>query len=351
MLFHVGLLMRVNELGILRSVGRVSSVSGGSIVAAVLGLGWKRLAFDVNDRATNLDEIVVQPVWDMAGRSIDKSSVIRGFLTPRRTVSQTVAAAYRKYLFGRETLRALPADDEGPRFVINATNVQTGKLFRFSRPYQGDYTIGIWRSPATPLADAVAASSAFPPVLSPHVVKPSGTFDPSTAGKDHDPAVLRQHWLTDGGVYDNLGLETAWKSAQRLLVSDGGGAFKIEPKPHRNWVQHGLRTTGIIDSQVRALRKRQLVESFERGLREGAYWSIRSDEESFAPTEAMPFTPEGPILPQNVPTGLKALSPETRRDIVNQGYVMSDLALRRWVVPDAARPDHLPMPQNPDHSE
>ena len=30
-------------------------------------------------------------------------------------------------------------------------------------------------------------------------------------------------FLADGGVYDNLGLETAWKRYQTILISDGGG--------------------------------------------------------------------------------------------------------------------------------
>jgi len=38
MLFHVGALMRLNQMGLLRTVVRVSSVSGGSIAAAMLGL-------------------------------------------------------------------------------------------------------------------------------------------------------------------------------------------------------------------------------------------------------------------------------------------------------------------------
>lgn len=29
--------------------------------------------------------------------------------------------------------------------------------------------------------------------------------------------------LSDGGVYDNLGLETAWKRYTNVLVSDAGG--------------------------------------------------------------------------------------------------------------------------------
>ena len=34
--------------------------------------------------------------------------------------------------------------------------------------------------------------------------------------------------LTDGGVYDNLGLETAWKRYETILVSDGGGQMQPE---------------------------------------------------------------------------------------------------------------------------
>src|SRR5260370_41264574 len=46
MLFHLGALWRLNELGYLPQLERVSSVSGGSITAAVLGLNWTRLAVD-----------------------------------------------------------------------------------------------------------------------------------------------------------------------------------------------------------------------------------------------------------------------------------------------------------------
>jgi NTE family protein len=41
MLFHVGALWRLNELGYLAKLDRISSVSGGSITAALLGLRWE----------------------------------------------------------------------------------------------------------------------------------------------------------------------------------------------------------------------------------------------------------------------------------------------------------------------
>jgi NTE family protein len=46
MLFHLGALWRLYELGLLRTIKRISSVSGGSITAGVLGLNWSKLSFD-----------------------------------------------------------------------------------------------------------------------------------------------------------------------------------------------------------------------------------------------------------------------------------------------------------------
>jgi NTE family protein len=46
MLFHLGTLWRLNEVGLMKGLARVSSVSGGSITAAQLGLVWKRLQFN-----------------------------------------------------------------------------------------------------------------------------------------------------------------------------------------------------------------------------------------------------------------------------------------------------------------
>src|SRR5678816_284150 len=66
MLFHVGALWRLNELGYLPQLNRVSSVSGGSITAGVLGRNWGSLQFD-NGVATNFEGLLVQPIRAFAG--------------------------------------------------------------------------------------------------------------------------------------------------------------------------------------------------------------------------------------------------------------------------------------------
>ena len=70
-------------------------------------------------------------------------------------------------------------------------------------------------------------------------------------------------------MYDNLGLETAWKVYDTILVSDGGGKMAPDPEPHTDWVRHALRINDLIDNQVRSLRKRQVIGSFTERRAEG----------------------------------------------------------------------------------
>ena len=217
---------------------------------------------------------MVAPIRDLAGRTIDVKAVLIGAVLPG-TIAGRVAAAYDKHLFHGATLQDLP---ERPRFVINATNVQTGALWRFSRPYMADYRVGRVDAPTLPLATAVGASSAFPPVLSPVGVElPRGAVKALEGADLGVEPYTTQLVLTDGGVYDNLGLETVWKRYQTVLVSDAGGKMQPEPEPEEDWAQHALRVLDLIDNQVRSLRKRQVIDAFKRRERQGAYWGIRTN--------------------------------------------------------------------------
>jgi NTE family protein len=123
---------------------------------------WKSLDFSQGKSRKLAD--FVNDVRSMADTTVDMGAIIGGTILPG-SISDRVAAAYDRLLFRGATLQDLPDDNkgEGPRFVFNATNVQSSALWRFSRPYMGDYRIGLVRSPTLSLAKAVAASSAFPP--------------------------------------------------------------------------------------------------------------------------------------------------------------------------------------------
>jgi NTE family protein len=343
MLFHVGSLWRLNEFGYLKKLARVSSVSGGSITAGVLGFKWTKLTFDAIGIASNFVGEVVAPIRALASKTIDEGSIVGGILTPG-SIADKVADAYRKHLFGNATLQDLPADP--PRFVINATNVQSGALFRFSRPFLADYRVGQLLNPRVELAVAVAASSAFPPVLSPLKLElDRNAWAPPSGEKSEDlhaEPYLTDVVLTDGGVYDNLGLETAWKKYQTILVSNGGGKMQAEPDPKGDWARHALRVNEVIDNQVRSLRVRQVIGAFDAKERMGAYWGIRVDLADYGLSDALPCPVEQTVELAAVKTRLKRLDAVIQERLINWGYAACDAAMRRWVDPVLARPQAFP---------
>lgn len=328
MVFHIGVLWRLYETGLLASVKRISSVSGGSITAGVLALKWRELSFRPNTIQSEFVPKFVAPLRAFAGVTIDAESVLLGALLPG-SISDRIASAYDEHLFHGKTLQDMP--DE-PRFVINATNVQSGVLWRFMKPYMWDYRVGKVSNPRVPLAQAVAASSAFPPVLSPFELRlKDSDFEPNTGMDLQRPPFTTRVILSDGGVYDNLGLETAWKRHETVFVSDAGGKTEAEEAPETDWARHSYRVLNLIDSQVRALRKRQVIDSFESKARKGAYWGIRTDIAKYKLPDALPCPLPRTTQLAELPTRLKRLDDTTQERLINWGYAVCDAALRAHV--------------------
>lgn len=343
MLFHLGALWRLNQFGLLPRLARISSVSGGSITAGVLGANWGTLSLDqATGVAARFDQAVVNPIRRLAEETIDWTSVFRGVFGPG-PVSSSIARAYSKHLFGSKTLQDLP---DKPRFVFNATNVQSGVLWRFSKPYAWDYRVGKIEHPRTELAVAVAASSAFPPFLSPMVLHlKEGDFKPGTGLDLQKPPYTTEVVLTDGGVYDNLGLETAWKKYKTILVSDAGQGFDVEAKPKKSWGRHGYRVVNIIDNQVRSLRKRILIASYQRGDRTGTYWGIGSDMANYQTPGSLPCPVDRTTILANTPTRLAALAALEQKRLINWGYAICDAAVRKHVDASLPLPRDFPYPE------
>lgn len=359
-LFHLGSLWRLNETGHLRQLRRISSVSGGSITSGYLGSQWGRLRWK-DGAAENFEEIIVEPVRQMARTTVDVRAVLGGFFSPFSSAGDKVAKAYDKHLFKGATLQHLPDSENGvdPRFVINATNLQSGALWRFSRRYMGDYKVGLIKAPDVPLATAVAASSAFPPVLSPLKLDLSRfTFAINEEEQFLQGGFRKTAILSDGGVYDNMGMETVWKRCRTVLVSDAGAAFSTKTYVAFDWPQHSIRVLDVIDNQVRSLRKREIMSELTNGTAHtGAYWSIRSVPSNWKPplsatpddvarfTEVMetvkatlPFASTRARQLAATPTRLQAMHDDQQERLINLGYLISTAALGiycRGPLPDA----------------
>ena len=363
MLFHVGAFIRLNEFGLLARAKRISSVSGGSIATGWLACAWPKLT---EANFENLREAFVEPILAFARMRIDVVDALTGAL-PWTSAAEELAASYDKHLFGGRTLQELP---DAPQFVFCATNLQTGVLWRFAKAYAGDYIVGRLDKLTLPLALAVAASSAFPPVLSPLILKlPDGSFGdwPAPAGAPPSapvPASFRQRvMLTDGGVYDNHGVEPLIKRFATVFVSDGGAPFARNAELDSDWISQLRRILDVTDNQVRALRRRDLIDRLEVGNRIGdeatlvtrndhgqlgAYWGIDTDPGKLSPVAALPCDAATVHRLAHVGTRLSDLGDDVSKQLVNWGYAICDRSVRAnykgpvaeslatWPFPEAA---------------
>ncbi|TIQ33502.1 MAG: patatin-like phospholipase family protein [Mesorhizobium sp.] len=358
MLFHAGVLARLNEAGLLGKLDMVSSVSGGSIAAGLLAVMWPRLGVGDDGVAANFD-VYLNKILAFSEVFLDFPSTLKGILNPFSSAAYEVAACYERHLFdgSRPMLKSLV---ERPWFVFCSSNLGTGSLFRMSNRYIADYRIGMAEDADLPVATAIAASSAFPPFLSPLRL---GLVPSQWEDKKLDPTVgprigkARRAVLTDGGVYDNHGIEPALKRCRWLLVSDAGAPWSESRRGYWNWFSQLKRVLDTTDNQVRSLRRRDLSARFqaakdadekaspndrtrlENAATRGVYWSIASKPDATEPT----FVRSAATAPADIGTSLHFLGAKETVDLVNWGYCASDQALRAWYEPAVVAGKGVPL--------
>jgi NTE family protein len=290
-----------------------------------LAQAWNDLRFDDNGAATNLVEMVASPLLDFATRSIDVKAIVFGFL-PGRTAADGIANAYDRHLFHGTSLRDLP---NKPRFTFMATNLQTGSGWRFAKDYAADHRVGRIDRPDLSLSRVVAASSAFPPFLSPVRLKfAPGSVKPMAGADLHKAPFKDVAMLTDGGVYDNLGLERIWRRCRTVLVSNAGKNTPELGSPTGRWGGQLFRTLALVQQQAENSRKRILFGMHNMEQRRVAYWAIDAPIEDYGVTNSLPLTREDTIIAASIRTRLNAFSPGEINLLLKAGYAATDASLR-----------------------
>ncbi len=236
--FHLGCLRALDRLGLLDRVVILSTVSGGSVIGAYFHAHRGDFAsFEANVRALLARGLVapmrrrlfsalglkVAAAFTVVGLFALGTALIKAFLkivrliTPQRLAvhferfelrsplhrfasrTSLLEAALDDALFKKASLTDLPAQ---PHLVINTTELRTGSALRFGTMESGSWRWGkIHRNDAT-VAHAVAASAAYPLFLP--------AFDESLTFEQDGALTNGRVILTDGGIYDNLGLGCLW---------------------------------------------------------------------------------------------------------------------------------------------
>lgn len=305
--FHLGVMRKLRELNLLNKIDVVSCVSGGSIAGAFVALNWTD--------PSNLDRLEKY----LSTRSIAVSSFIAGALNPFETRLEALAESYDRDLFKSQTMSALSG---GPRLYLNATNLATGNMFSFvagegGRAEMGDYELGFVDASNFAICKAVAASSAFPPVFPPLPLSSSEY----TPGQDVEYVTL-----TDGGVYDNMGIAPALNKLTKLdylIVSDGGKPFENDAQPTESGAMVLKASLDIMMEQIRGLEfDRMLHRALAASGPRPMWFSIDSVEGAADPADAS--------FASSIKTDLRRLSASELAVLQRHGGALVSSRLNRY---------------------
>jgi NTE family protein len=355
-LFHLGALRRLDELGVLHRVRTISSVSGGSLMALVLAEAIRRLGGALTGRFADFHAQVAQPTYALTSSNF-RGRMLRRRVNPITWIRGREIVDHMAALLEKDaSAMSLPDLPTIPNFVYCATDMAFGVNWVFERGRMGDYQVGYHAPPPNdyPAARAAAASACFPPLFNP--LRTRFREKDFKNGKCTDKTVREQCIgglrLTDGGNYDNMGLEPVWKSHEVVLVSDGGGPFEFTPDRGLKW--RLFRYADIVQNQARALRRRWLIASFttidpdiSRPVMDGTYWAVSSARSRYIPNDTAGYSKAiARDLIANIRTDLDTFSDGERAVLENHGYFLADVAIRRHVSalmpdpPPALRPPH-----------
>lgn len=256
--FHLGVIRYLRESGLLGRVGLVNAVSGGSVLAAHLALNWERYTGDEASFNGAVRELTALGRYDLRGRIVRRIPL--GVVLPafRRT------ALLKRYL-GRLVRHASlgdiapgTQDPAGrPTFHFLATSMTSGNLCFFSSDgfsIDDGTSVKTFPRESLPLATAMAASAAFPPL-----------FPPLQLSRSELNASVQEfpyecEYLTDGGVFDNIGIRHAFRATgdypeiATVISSDASGAFDWDTAATFSVVvPRTIRTTDILMKRVAEL--------------------------------------------------------------------------------------------------
>jgi NTE family protein len=184
----------------------------------------------------------------------------------------------------------------------------------------GEHELGVVPGPAFPLSQAVAASSAFPPV-----------FGPLRLGQDiYAPdagAGVEYVTLTDGGIYDNMGVNPLLRVARNrldyMIVSDGGSPFVNDAQPTESGSVVLKASLDIIMEQIRGLEFDRMQHRHLAGKGPRPLWfSIDSTDGAAQPGDAERAA--------SIKTNLAKLSAEEMTVLTRHGGSLLDARISRY---------------------
>ncbi|GGE48464.1 hypothetical protein GCM10011360_39470 [Primorskyibacter flagellatus] len=371
MAFHLGCFRALHDRGLLDRIQVVSSVSGGSVLAACWAYrGEDFESFDLHMVsllrhgikghivrelfcsteglkivATLLATFGVSMVTRLAGLalrilratiSLPTANLEAALYATARKVpvwaSLTTAfeRSLRRHLFGDATVDQVKR--RGLTTIINACDLKTGTAFRFGSRKSGGWRYGDIQGDKVSVAKAVAASAAFPILLPPLVE--SFRFE---KGAD---ASAQTVVLTDGGVFDNLGVavlepgrahDYAFSETVTHLISlnAGGGQFDVAAAHPYWWGARVVRSFEAVYRKAQDAVYQRLHKYAEVGDLDAFGMVYLGQQDSKLPWAPADFVTREQV--KDYPTDFSPMSEENIRLLTTRGEQLTHIIVEQYL--------------------
>ena len=363
-LFHLGVIRRLEELGIMKYVHTISAVSGGSVIAAYYVIEMekrlRRRRGNLEDKLDQLDKVrleIFEEIADCFSRALDhnlrsRATVFSPFyhpilfiksLWPTLSRSDIMQKEYDKWFYHDETLDQLPAvtlpHDKapceveksslvltGPTVVLNTTSLLTGERKGFTRePVSRIRELHRVNRNTLKLSRVVGASSGVPGLFPPTTISGDKLVDGGAADNQRIDALISLDRLLDG----DEGPATDRDDFDVLLVSDAAGQMELVHQLGIRAFKVLERTVSIFQFQLRRkmIKILRLWKGPDKSGREFAYVHL------FLNLKDRPNTP--PRVPSEyipalgrIRTDLDQFSFIEREALMYHGYTLIDAQIK-----------------------
>lgn len=274
-LFHLGVISYLRRVGMLPQVAAVCGVSGGAIIGAHLVQNWERYTGTDEEFTTAALEVIGLTQRDIRGRILRRLPWAI-FLKPLKRLRISRCSMFERELsrfFAGEArfLRSAGASHRRnrPELFVLATDLATGKACSFdARGFTRDTAANAGPMLTTVLrtATAVATSASFPGFFPPYKVT-AASLGISRKVWGPQPEI----YLTDGGVFDNLGVRKLRSLRQTLnvgveILSDAGAMLEPRPGGFSGLVRTALRAVDILTNRVHELEYERVTAPQEAAV-------------------------------------------------------------------------------------
>ncbi|MFF1810790.1 patatin-like phospholipase family protein [Streptomyces sp. NPDC058251] len=346
--FHLGCLRALHDRDLLDRVRVVSGISGGSLLAALWAYGPSGFT-DFDARTTDLLRSGLQ--LDIARQAFKPAAVVRNLTTAARAGTRQLFASHSDISVARPANRTdalatvltrkafgdtTMADVTHPGLdvVLTATDLATTNAVRFGSTRSGCSRYGTITEPIH-VAAAVAASAAYPAFLP--ALERTFTFQHRDGHQQH--TVL----LTDGGVYDNLGLSVLEPGRSPhhtqhvydvpFIISCDAGLGELAVKAPHFMIGRLNRSFATVHRKAQDSARSRLHEWAANGRIDGfalAYLGMKDDRLPAPPADLVPRSAVA-----SYPTNFAAMASSDFEAITTRGE-----QLMRTVLPMYLRPTH-----------